>query len=42
MNPFEHKPARRTWIREILIGAAAAIVADLLSALVEVVTQLLA
>ena len=29
LNPVEYKPARRVWIREVLIGAAAGIVSNL-------------
>ncbi|MDG4856800.1 hypothetical protein P8605_01230 [Streptomyces sp. T-3] len=29
MEPVEYKPARRPWIREILVGAAAGVVSNL-------------
>ncbi|MEU2730317.1 DUF6408 family protein [Streptomyces griseoviridis] len=29
MEPVEYKPARRSWIREILVGAAAGVVSNL-------------
>jgi len=32
MNAVEYKPARRTWIREILVGAAAGVISNLVLA----------
>ncbi|WP_235978640.1 DUF6408 family protein [Streptomyces lycii] len=29
MNPVEYKPARRVWYREVLIGATAGLLSDL-------------
>lgn len=29
MNPVEYKPARRCWIREVLVGVAAGVVSNL-------------
>ncbi|MFF7232277.1 MULTISPECIES: DUF6408 family protein [Streptomyces] len=29
MEPVEYKPARRPWIREILAGAAASVISNL-------------
>ncbi|MEU9217486.1 hypothetical protein RKD37_003660 [Streptomyces ambofaciens] len=29
MEPIEYKPARRPWIREILVGVAASVVSNL-------------
>ncbi|WP_235617308.1 DUF6408 family protein [Streptomyces thermolilacinus] len=32
MNPVEYKPARRLWLREILVDVAVGVVANLLVA----------
>ncbi|MER5224952.1 DUF6408 family protein [Streptomyces flaveus] len=32
MNPVEYQPARRPWIREILVGAAAGVLSNLVLA----------
>ncbi|MER5575674.1 hypothetical protein SAMN06272771_2252 [Streptomyces sp. Ag82_O1-12] len=29
MEPVEYKPARRPWIREILVGAVASVISNL-------------
>ncbi|MEO3756208.1 DUF6408 family protein [Streptomyces sp. B6B3] len=41
MNPVEYKPARRSWIREVLIGATAGVVSNLLLAVLAVAARLL-
>jgi hypothetical protein len=41
MNPVEYKPARRTWLREILVGAAAGIVSNLVLEVLAAVARLL-
>ncbi|MDX2701567.1 hypothetical protein PV350_01725 [Streptomyces sp. PA03-6a] len=41
INPVEYKPARRTWIREVLVGAAAGVVSNLVLAALTAAARLL-
>ncbi|MEU0193382.1 DUF6408 family protein [Streptomyces afghaniensis] len=41
MEPVEYKPARRSWIREILVGAAAGVASTLVWELLAAAARLL-
>ncbi|MFE2881367.1 DUF6408 family protein [Streptomyces graminifolii] len=41
MNPLEYKPARRPWVREVLVGAAAGVVSNLVLATLAAAAHLL-
>lgn len=41
MNPVEYKPARRPWIREIMVGAAAGVISNLVLAMLAAAARLL-
>lgn len=41
MEPVEYKPARRSWYREILVGAAAGVASNLVWELLTVAARLL-
>ncbi|MFI1097360.1 DUF6408 family protein [Streptomyces sp. NPDC020917] len=41
MNPVEYKPARRTWFREVLVGAAGGVMSSLVLELLTAAARLL-
>ncbi|WP_327400046.1 hypothetical protein OG194_07405 [Streptomyces sp. NBC_01288] len=41
MNPLEYKPACRPWVREVLVGAAAGVVSNLVLAMLAAAAHLL-
>jgi hypothetical protein len=41
MNPVEYKPARRTWVREVLVGAASGVMSGLVLEVLTAAARLL-
>ena len=41
MNPVKYKPARRVWVREVLVGAAAGIISSLVLEVLAAAARLL-